>query len=90
MSDYLEKLKEYRKVEADCERLKVESIAAKDIPFEFVEKTSSISKLCLEVPKAFKQYIQNKLIVSVAIEAEKGLGYVGTGIVKKFKPSRNG
>ena len=90
MGDYLEKLKEYRKLDSEYERLKEESVAAKDIPFEFVEKNSSISKLCLEVPKAFKQFIQNKLIVSVAIAAEKGLGYVGTGIVKKFKPSRNG
>ena len=40
MSDYLDKLKEYLMVEAECESLKVESIAAKDIPFEFVEKTS--------------------------------------------------
>ena len=39
MGDYLEKLKEYRKLEAEYERLKVESVAAKDIPFEFVEKT---------------------------------------------------
>ena len=57
MSTYLKKLEEYLLVGAEYERLKVESIAAKEIPFIFEDKTYKCSKLWLEVPKALKQYL---------------------------------
>ncbi len=49
--DYLNKLTELVAVEAECERLKTESIAASHVPFAFEERLEIYSRLRLSVPK---------------------------------------
>ena len=49
--DYVNKLLEILLTEAECERIKTESIAAKDISFVFEERLDIYSKLILKVPK---------------------------------------
>ena len=52
--DYVSKLTELLMVEAECERLKTESVAASDIAFEFEERLEIYSKLALKIPKALQ------------------------------------
>ena len=46
------KLSELLMVEAECERLKTEAIAARDISFVFEERLEIYSKLILKIPKS--------------------------------------
>lgn len=85
--DYISKLTELLMIEAECERLKTESIAARDIQFVFEERLQIYSKLRLKIPKSLQQHIRQYVILSVAIESSEGT-YVGTGVIKKLQITR--
>lgn len=57
-SDYTKKLQELLVMEAECERLSIESIAAKNVSFNFMERLEIYSKLQLWIPKDFQAYIR--------------------------------
>lgn len=86
--DYVSKLTELLMVEAECERLKTEAVAASNISFVFEERLEIYSKLRLKIPKTIQQHIRQYVILSVAIESTRGT-YVGTGVIKKVQVSRH-
>ena len=89
-AEYVEKLKEFLMTEAECESLSVESIAESDIYYEFEERREIYSRLSLRVPKEIHAHIREHVILSVAImERNTGKDYVGTGVIKKVKLTRN-
>ena len=51
--DYMKKLVELLAVEAECERLNTEMIAASNVSFSFLERLEIYSRLQLYVPKRF-------------------------------------
>lgn len=87
--DYVSKLSELLMVEAECERLKTESVAASGIEFAFEERLEIYSKLRLKIPKTHQQHIRQHVIMSVAIDETRGGTYLGTGVVKKVQISRH-
>ena len=89
-TDYVSKLTELLRMEAESERLRIEMIAQRGISFTFVERLPIYSKLRLEIPKTIQQHIRNHVLLSVVIrEAGSGKEYVGTGVVKRVEVRRN-
>lgn len=52
--DYLSKIEELLLVEAECERTQVESIAAENIYFRFLDRREIYSSLELHIPKTLQ------------------------------------
>mmetsp|Transcript_1551 Transcript_1551/g.2135 ORF Transcript_1551/g.2135 Transcript_1551/m.2135 type:complete len:129 (-) Transcript_1551:2234-2620(-) len=85
-SDYTAKLTELLMVEAECERIKTESIAADNVPYTWNERLEIYSRLTLMIPKNLQQFIRKHVVVSVAIrQVGGGADYLGTGMIKNVR-----
>ena len=90
-TDYIMKLIELVKVEAECERIDSEMLALSNISFNFEERFEIFTKLCLQVPRDHQEHIRENTLLSVIIAAknDSSKNYVGTGVVKKVKVARH-
>ena len=88
---YVQKLTELVKTEAQINKLMIESIAEKDVAFEFEEVLDIYCRLRLRVPKTNQQYINQQTILRVVIPllnpkrglASRFVNYTGIGTIKK-------
>ena len=87
--DYMKKLVELLAVEAECERLNTEMVAASSISYFFEERLEIYSRLQLQIPKRFNQFIREHAILSVFIKSSTDADYLGTGVIRKVKIRKN-